>query len=72
MKKKKKAIYMYVSADKYEIPLAIADSADELAEMLGVTRNAIDSSMSNARRRGNKCQYKRVLVDAEEGDEDES
>ena len=34
-------IWMAVSADQYELPLAIGDTAEELARALGVTRFAV-------------------------------
>ena len=37
---------MMVSKDKYELPLAVADSAPQLAEMVGVSVNSIFSSYS--------------------------
>lgn len=39
-------VWMMVSKDKYELPLAVADSAPQLAEMVGVSANAIFSSYS--------------------------
>lgn len=59
-------IYMKVTNDKYEHPIAIADTQRELAEMLGVTKNAIASSLHYARRGRNKSVYKEVDI----GDDD--
>lgn len=39
-------LWMMVSKDKYELPLAVADSAPQLAEMVGVSVNSIFSSYS--------------------------
>lgn len=36
-------IWMRVTADEYELPIAVASSARELADMLGVTENNIQS-----------------------------
>ena len=33
---------MLVEADEYELPLAVADSAVKLAEMVGVTKSAVE------------------------------
>ena len=41
-----KYIYMAVTKDKYELPVCIADSAKELASLLGVTPNNVVSSIS--------------------------
>lgn len=34
-------IYVMIAKDKYELPLAVADSVIELARIVGVTPNAI-------------------------------
>ncbi len=41
-----KKVYMKVTMDKYELPLAVADSAKELAEICGTTVNNINSCCS--------------------------
>ena len=51
-------IYMKLSKDKYELPEAVADSAAELARMVGTTENVVYSSIS----RGLKT-YVRVEVE---------
>lgn len=59
----KNVIWMAVTPDKYELPVAVADSAKELGMLLGKTANAIHSSMCNARKRGNKSIYVKVVID---------
>lgn len=39
-------VYMVVSEDKYELPLALADTVDELAEIINVNSNSIFSALS--------------------------
>lgn len=34
-------VYMYVTRDKYELPIAVADSEAELAQMLGVSKRTV-------------------------------
>lgn len=34
-------LYMAVTADKYELPLAVADSSRELAEIMGVSPSCV-------------------------------
>lgn len=34
-------IWLAVDADAYELPIAVADTAEELANILGVTRNTV-------------------------------
>lgn len=46
-KKKPKFIWMKISHDRYELPLAIADSARELGEICGVSTESIVSSSSH-------------------------
>ena len=50
-------VYMYVSDDEYELPLAVADSSKELAEILGIKKNTVEVMLC----RKNK-QYKKVCV----------
>lgn len=39
-------IWLKISSDRYELPLAVADTARELAQMCGVTVGTIYSQMS--------------------------
>lgn len=41
-----RTIYMAVTPDKYELPIDFAESAGELAEKIGTTKNNIQSSIS--------------------------
>lgn len=60
-KKYKNVVYMRVSRDKYELPEAVASTAQELGEILGVTANTILSAISH----GHKT-YVRVSMEDEE------
>ena len=53
-------VYMLVSNDKYELPICMADTQRELAEMIGVKEDTIRSVMSRCRKNGRKCRYVRV------------
>lgn len=53
-------LWMEVSKDEYELPLAVADSAAELSEVLGLDADSVMSSYSRAKRKGYWCKYKRV------------
>lgn len=57
------AVYMLVTQDKYELPLIVADSVTELAQILGIKRNVISSAMSHAKKKGFKSMYVKVVVD---------
>lgn len=42
-------LYIRTTTDKYELPVAVADSPIELAEMLGTTSDSVLSSISHKR-----------------------
>lgn len=58
----KNKIYMKVTLDKYELPVAVAGSVQELAKILGVKAESIRSILSMAKSgRIKRCRY--VVVD---------
>lgn len=59
-------LYMEVTKDKYELPVAVADSAAALARLVGVRRNTISQCMSHTERYGGKCKYIKVVLEDEE------
>lgn len=60
-------IWMAVTTDKYELPIAVADTADELAKLVGVAnRNLIYSSMCKAKKHGWKSKYIKVNIQEDE------
>lgn len=58
-------IWMSVSKDKYEHPVFVADSIEELAELCGVKVSSIYSYMSHAKKTGGRCKYIKVEVEDE-------
>lgn len=58
-----KVIWMAVTPDKYELPVAVADSAIELGKKLGVSKNTIYSCISHAKKNGYKSVYVKVVID---------
>ena len=44
-------VYMCVTDDELELPVAVADTARELAKLCGTTENAIHSAISHAKKR---------------------
>lgn len=56
-------IYMYVEKDEYELPLAIADSPKELAEICGVTRASVSSGVCHDSKGRCNSRFKRVIVE---------
>ena len=55
-------LYVKTTADRYELPVAVADSVKELAEMLGVNANMISAAICHARKAGWKSIYKKVKL----------
>lgn len=55
-------LWLLVSQDEYELPLAVADSATELARMVGTTQNNISSTITHQAERGAKSKYIKVKV----------
>jgi hypothetical protein len=58
-------LYMAVTTDEYELPLAVTDTAVELARMYGVTPKALRkiAARENQGRDGRK--FVRVIIDEE-------
>lgn len=42
-------LYLRTTTDKYELPIAVADTAKELAEELGVTEGTVYTQISKKR-----------------------
>lgn len=63
-------LYLKVTADKYELPVAVADSASELANMLGLRRDSMWAVFSKIRK-GETRHYKeyKIVEVEDEGDE---
>ena len=40
-------MYIACTNDEYELPIAVADTATELAQMVGVTRDSLYSMMTH-------------------------
>lgn len=59
-----KPLYMEVTRDRYELPLAVADSPWELARMRGVTVYPILHAVSHTSRT-RRTKYVKVWVDDE-------
>ena len=59
-------IWMMVTRDKYELPLAIADTARELAELTGLHKTSIMKGALSYEA-GSKCsRFRKVRVDKNE------
>lgn len=66
-------VYMLVTADKYELPLAVRDTVGEIADLLGRLKYDVYASISKkqvSKERYNGFHYKIIKVDIDEEDED--
>ena len=65
------SVYMLITQDEYELPLAIADTAIELAQMLGIEASAIYCAISHAKTRGTKSKFVKVKFEIMEREKEE-
>ncbi len=65
-KRKSKYLWVAVDADEYELPLYVAESAGELAERYGVSKQCIITSTSDAHSTGRYTGRRFVKVRKEE------
>lgn len=63
MKKKPKFLYMEVTRDKYELPVAVADSPAELGRMIGKSRKTISKEICLAKSENRWCKYRKIPVE---------
>jgi ribosomal protein L7Ae-like RNA K-turn-binding protein len=54
----KTTLYLLVSNDEYELPLAVTDTANELAEICGIKQDSIYTLISK-----HKGNYRKVVID---------
>ena len=60
---KRNVVYLKVSHDKYELPLAVADSVKELSRICGVPENNISSLISKYEHGAMKwTSYRKVVI----------
>ena len=68
-----KYLWLAVEADKYELPLAVADTAEELGKMFGIKKNTVINCVARNRSgRENGYRYIKVLNDGEEDGDTEA
>lgn len=60
--KKAKYVWMRVTNDKYELPVFIADSPQELAKMVGCQVANIRCQLSKQKHKGQNSVYKKVRI----------
>ena len=56
-------IWVKVTMDKYEHIVAMGDTAQELADKLGVSVNTILSNISKSKKFGHNCCYKKIVIE---------
>ena len=56
-------LYMLITQDKYEYPLIVEESLDELARKCNCSKNAISSAICHARKNGGKSRFAKVEVE---------
>ena len=61
----KRYVWMKISHDAYELPEAVADTAEELADICGTTKNSICSTIGHAKK-GKRKWSPYVKVEIEE------
>lgn len=64
-----KRLYLATTQDEYELPVAVADTPEELANHLGVTRYTVLSVISHAKKHKRHCMYHRVSYTEQEWNE---
>ena len=67
-KKKTDVIWIKVSHDEYELPLAVADTAEELAKICGISVATIYETRSRHVTKGQWSSYIKVETDVNEVD----
>lgn len=61
-----KYLYIATTRDKYELPIAVADSVTELAEMLGMSPRSIACLMTPSHQKDRKGFYRVPWEDLED------
>ena len=51
-------LYMAVTADEYELPMVVEESAKKLSEKLGMNRRSVTEEFSRMRRGVSRCNGK--------------
>lgn len=55
-------VWMYVTDDKYRLPIYVADTCRELASLLGITHNCIYSHVSKCKKKNKPCRFIKVDI----------
>lgn len=66
-------VYLIITADKYELPLAVRDNVGEIADLLGKLKYDVYASISRkqvSQKKYNGFHYKIIQVEIDEEDDD--
>ena len=55
-------VYIAVTHDEYELPIAVADSGCQLGEMLGLSPNTVTSHIRKCNLVGMWCRFRKVYI----------
>lgn len=67
MKQKGKCLWMEVTLDEYELPVAVADTATQLSRMRGhCSHKVTDDYYKYTHGKMDRCRYRKVEIDEEE------
>lgn len=59
-------IWMKVTDDEYELPVAVAPTRSELARKLGIKTNSIATAIYRAKKTGHRQIFVEVVIDDDE------
>ena len=62
-------LYTATTMDKYELPIAVADTANELARKMGITKAGLLSVISHKKQHKECCMYHRIVYTDKEWNE---
>ena len=63
-------LYLAVTPDKYELPVAVSETPSGLAEMCGTTKGTVLSVISHAKQHKRSCIYHRLNYTDKEWNDD--
>ena len=65
-------LFIAVTRDEYELPLAVAESGDELGRMLGLSPGAVTHWMKKCGDHGWWCPYRSIYIGKETDNDTEA
>ena len=72
MRKRNGYLFIAVTRDEYELPLAVAESGDELGRMLGLSPGAVTHWMKKCGDHGWWCPYRSIYIGKETDNDTEA